>query len=502
MFKSLFLPSLLALATFSSFATNKDVSTLAQATAQYAVDNYQTSVVNSLAQLVTFNTVAVEGVASTDNPVHQAFKQELANQANALGLDFHDYGYVVVIGLGDSQQRLGLITHGDVQPVDPSKWAKSPFELDTSSEPGLLLGRGTEDDKGAISTALYAMKAIKDKQLPLQKRIELYVYMAEESDWAPLEAFVAIHKMPELNITLDASYPVVTAEKGFGMIKMTFPEHDISTEDPYLVSFTGGFFASQIPEDASVVIANADQELWADIQQRAKTHLGMQYDYLWSGNELRITALGKSTHSSEPEHGVNAISHLAAILAGTRWANNASGALVNFIIDYIGTGLFGKKFGNIAYSDDFMGPMTVAPTVLIQTEQGIELGINIRRPQGKPTKQLESEIDQALTQWQQDNQVRLINISSFIDEPFVQTDAPQTATLLAVFSHFTGIEDAKPISSGGATNSRLFPTAVSFGPAMPGVAYTGHSEHEFISLTQLALNLQMYTAVMVELAGE
>jgi dipeptidase D len=53
---------------------------------------------------------------------------------------------------------------------------------------------------------------------------------------------------------------------------------------------------------------------------------------------------------------------------------------------------------------------------------------------------------------------------------------------------------------GGGTNSRLFPRAVSFGPAMPRTVYTGHSEHEFITLKQLLLNLEMYTAVLAELA--
>ena len=56
------------------------------------------------------------------------------------------------------------------------------------------------------------------------------------------------------------------------------------------------------------------------------------------------------------------------------------------------------------------------------------------------------------------------------------------------------------MSIGGGTNSRLFPNAVSFGPGMPGAVYTGHSEHEFISEEQLLKNLEMYTAVLVELA--
>src|SRR5438874_626619 len=114
--------------------------------------------------------------------------------------------------------------HGDVQPVDPSKWKQSPFELDRTSEPGRLLARGAEDDKGPIATALYAMKSLKDLELPLSKRIELYVYMAEESDWAPLEAFVKSHALPDMNITLDAEYPAVVAEKGFGMLAVTLPK--------------------------------------------------------------------------------------------------------------------------------------------------------------------------------------------------------------------------------------------------------------------------------------
>ncbi len=147
-----------------------------------------------------------------------------------------------------------------------------------------------------------------------------------------------------------------------------------------------------------------------------------------------------------------------------------------------------------------MGPMSVQPTVLKATRNGMELNINIRRPVGKSTQQLESEISSTLTKWQQKNQVTLVDVSNEINEPFVQKSAPQIDTLLEVFSFYTNITDVKPISIGGGTNSRLFPNAVSFGPSMPGTEYTGHSEHEFITMEQFVLNLKMYTAVLIELA--
>jgi dipeptidase D len=175
--------------------------------------------------MVSYNTVADKEVPFERNPQHAGFKNFLKGEAARLGLDFADYGQVLVIGLGpvDAQERVGMVAHGDVQPVDPSKWKKSPFELDRSSEPGKLLARGAEDDKGPIATALYAMKSLKDLQLPLSKRIELYVYMAEESDWDALEQFVKTHTLPQVNITLDAEYPAVTAEKGYGTLAIAFP---------------------------------------------------------------------------------------------------------------------------------------------------------------------------------------------------------------------------------------------------------------------------------------
>lgn len=498
--------SLIAISLLSltiSQATNaesKQVSPLATSTAEYAVESYQSKMVESLRALVKHNTVAKEGVSANDNPAHIAFKAELKKQALALGLDYTDDGYVVIIGLGAQKERVGIITHGDVQPVNPEKWQKSPFELDTTSEPGRIIGRGTEDDKGPISTALYAMKAIKDKNIALNKRIELYVYMAEESDWEPLKAYIKNHELPQTNITIDAEYPVVTAEKGYGTIKLVFDKKEMPTISPYISEFSGGFFGSQIPEDASVTIENANIVLLQRLMRKARDYQGVNFDLELKDTTLTISALGKSAHSSKPADGVNAIPYLADLLSRTHWVNNGPGTLVNFINDNIGLGLEGKKFGDIAYQDDFMGPMTVAPTVIKQHDDSIELNINLRRPQGKSKQQLSEEIHQAVSDWNNKFNTNVTELEHYIGDPFVQKDAPHIETLLNVFSHFTGIKNAKPIAIGGGTNSRLFPNAVSFGPSMPNTEYTGHSEHEFITIEQFVLNLRMYTAVLVELA--
>ncbi len=480
----------------------KAPSEVAVKTAKYAASTYRKDIVDTLAKLVSYNTVADKNVPSDKNPVHIAFKEALKAEAQRLGLDYADHGWTVIIGLGQGSERVGVITHGDVQPVDPRKWKKSPFVLDRTSEPGKLLARGAEDDKGPIATAMYAMKSIKDKGLPLSKRIELYVYMGEESDWQPLVEFLKTHQPPQVNITLDAEYPAVTAEKGSGLVAVTIPKAGAAAPpqgEAYVAEFGGGFFITQIPEDASAVIANATPEIEQAIRARGARQEGMQYSFSWQGSSLSIKAKGVSAHSSKPEDGVNAVSMLADALAVRPWANTTAGGAVNYLNEMVGTGIYGEKFGGIAYRDSFMGPMSFAPTVIKQNDDGIEVQINLRRPQGKSSEQLTNEVNAALAQWQA-RRLPLANVKVRIGEPWLQKNAPHLPTLMNVFSYFTGMKDPQPIAIGGGTNSRLFPGAVSFGPAMPGKVYTGHSEHEFITEKQLLLNLQMYTAVLVELA--
>src|SRR5471032_2613809 len=328
MFKKLALRTLLPLLLQCAFhlpvyasAADVAVSAQAQDTARYALATYPEAMISSLAKMVSFNTVADPALPFESNPQHAGFKRYLQQEAQRLGFDFHDYGHVVVIGMGTGRERVGVITHGDVQPVDPTKWARSPFELDRTSEPGKLLGRGTEDDKGPIATALYAMKAIQDKKLLLRKRVELYVYMAEESDWEPLKQFLKTHTPPDINITIDAEYPVVTAEKGYGSIKLSLPAGTAlpSGDAPVLSSLTGGFFGSQIPEDARATIEHATAPLEAQIRARAQQQLGMRYTFERQGTSLTVKALGVSAHSSKPENGVNAISMLADALNVQPW---------------------------------------------------------------------------------------------------------------------------------------------------------------------------------------
>ncbi|MCZ6726469.1 MAG: dipeptidase [Acidobacteria bacterium] len=471
--------------------------------ARHAVEAYADAAVATLADLVAFETVHQEGTVNAENPEFRALTAYLAAQAEAFGFDFEDHGAVVIIGYGDARQRLGIVAHADVQPADPAKWAASPFSLDAESEPGRLVGRGTEDDKGPLACALWAMKALADRELPLKRRIELIVAYTEESDWEPIREFLATWEPPAINVAFDAEYPVVVAEKGWGQVILTLPEAaSPPTGGPALVELTGGAFLSQVPEDATARIDGATDELETALRQAAAGDGEVSFVFERDGTRLSIAAHGVSAHSSTPWAGRNAITHLAALLAPFEWPGTAAAHMVRFIDDLVGTGDNAEKFGDLAYADDFMGPLTLTLATLERGAPGLTAGISFRRPVGRSATAVEASVDAAIAAWKERTGYTDLTYQSVVYDPYTVTDAPQVPVLLDVFRHYTGIEDAQPISIGGGTNARLLPNGVTFGPSMPGEAYTGHSEHEFISRSQFVLNLEMYTAVLAELAGD
>jgi len=469
------------------------------------------AVEQTLAALVAFDTFHREGIENAQHPSFIAQTRWLADFASEAGLDFADHGAVVVIGLGDATERLGLLTHGDVQPADASKWAASPFALDGTSEPGRLIGRGVQDDKGPIACVLHAMQALAQSGYPLRKRVELTISYTEESDWEPFEDFLARHPPPPLNVAFDAEYPVVVGEKGWCLVKLSLPLLPPPAQGPGVAAFTGGFFVSQVPEDAEARLTGLSPEDERALREAAARRQGQEaavrFSFERSGDECVLRAAGRSAHSSTPEQGRNAITHLAALLASRRWEAGGAAAMVALIDELVGTGFHGEAFGELAYSHPFMGPLTLSLGTLRVADGQLVASINLRRPAGRDAAQVEESLRQAVAAWAAahpgpDGAPLEVGLEITLGEPHLVLDAPHVPTLLATFRHYTGQSAAEPIAIGGGTHARLVPAGVNFGPGMPGVPYTGHSEHESTSREQLLLDLAMVTSLLVDLAVE
>ena len=112
-----------------------------------------------------------------------AQKAWLMKTGKALGFVVRDAGKIVEIELPASAENapvLGLVVHGDVQPVDADAWSFPPFG--GKSDETYVYGRGSADDKGPLVQALLTMKALKESGVKRTHTIRLLVGSREESD--------------------------------------------------------------------------------------------------------------------------------------------------------------------------------------------------------------------------------------------------------------------------------------------------------------------------------
>src|ERR1044071_9525818 len=118
--------------------------------------NESKKLVPLLSEVLQFPTVENNAEA------HDAQKAWLAQTATDLGFAVRDAGKITEIELPGPEGApvLGLVIHGDVQPVEADAWSFPPFGGLVQN--GYVLGRGSADDKGPLVQALLAMKALKE----------------------------------------------------------------------------------------------------------------------------------------------------------------------------------------------------------------------------------------------------------------------------------------------------------------------------------------------------
>src|SRR5438045_6398694 len=171
-----------------------------------------------LQEVVHFPTVAGDADARTQQ---QAW---LMKTAKDLGFVVRDAGLVTEIELPATTKNapiLGLVVHGDVQPVDADAWSVPPFSGIVKD--GVIYGRGTADDKGPLVQALLAMHALKATGAKRTHTIRLLVGSDEESTNEDIKSYLATHKAPDYSLVLDSAFPVVAGEKAWNALAVSSP---------------------------------------------------------------------------------------------------------------------------------------------------------------------------------------------------------------------------------------------------------------------------------------
>ncbi|MGM0409848.1 MAG: Sapep family Mn(2+)-dependent dipeptidase, partial [Bacillota bacterium] len=109
-------------------------------------------------------------------------------------------GYAGYAEMGQGDEMLGILCHLDVVP-EGSNWTYPPYAAEIHDDK--IYGRGSIDDKGPAVAALYAMKAVKDSDITLNKRVRIIFGTNEESGWGGMDYYLENAEVPDFAFSPD-----------------------------------------------------------------------------------------------------------------------------------------------------------------------------------------------------------------------------------------------------------------------------------------------------------
>lgn len=390
------------------------------------------------------------------------------------------------IEYGEGDEILGILGHVDVVPVG-SGWDTDPF--DPVVKDGKLYARGSSDDKGPTIAAYYALKIIKDLDLPVNKKIRVIVGTDEESDWQGLKYYLENEQMPDFGFSPDGNFPIINGEKGNYEIDI---ETGASNEgDLRLISFDSGLRSNMVPQDATAKVFAENAEEIRDAFDAYLEDKEVTGDAAIDSQTLTLNVVGKAAHGSKPQIGVNAATYLAEFLNTLDFGGDAKG-FVNLIDKYLHLDPYGEKLG-VAQDDEVMGNLTSNPGVFRfeEDESGV-ITVNMRYATGD---------DDMLTGQIQDTLVGedvKIHVKPGKVPHYVPGDDPLVKTLLDVYGRQTGLEAHEQVIGGG-TYGRLLDRGVAYGALFPDSTDTMHQANEFMTIDDLMNSMAIYAEAIYEL---
>ena len=400
-------------------------------------------------------------------------------------------GHMLLVDHGEGDETLGIMTHLDVVPAGAG-WDHDPFSAHI--EGGRMYGRGTTDDKGAVISALYALAAVKERGLPLRRRVRFMAGCDEESGWGDMDYYRRKLPLPDLAFSPDCEYPVINAEKGVLHLDISKRFSAEPGEDGLKVlSFRGGSRVNMVPDLAEAVVAGgAGAALTADALGK-KLPEGIECTMLPDGH-ARLVCRGVSAHGSTPELGKNAICMLAAALYGLGLQVCGPANAIAFLARRMAGELGGQSIG-LDLRDEVSGALTINIGVLEMDERTMSMQWDVRFPISFETGDILSRIESAM-----ELPGFTVGVRHSLPAHFVPEDSELVQKLLMVYARQTGAKTYCR-SIGGATYARAVKNAVSFGPNMETAEHLAHQANEYVPLEMLGFNARMIANAIVTLCG-
>jgi succinyl-diaminopimelate desuccinylase len=437
-------------------------------------------------------------------------KAWLLKTGKELGFTVRDAGKIVEIELPASKETapvLGLVVHGDVQPVDADAWSFPPFG--GKSDDKFVYGRGSADDKGPLVQALLAMKALKESGVARTHTIRLLVGSREESDADEMPEYLKTHSAPDYSLVLDSAFPLVIGEKAWNALSVTttLAAREGGAAKPYSVAeLTAGLAPSIVPDQASITLQwTSGDPAWDGLLatiNKIKLPEGTRIvTKKLDDGRLQIVTYGHSAHAGvNIEGGRNALVALARAMDGLLPAGGAND-LLNFA-RVAGEDIYGTGLG-FTQSEPIWGRYAVnVATIKPDADDAAKrmLTINIRSTPPRTGEQLEKYLANFVAEFNQRTEANLVAGGYYKDSTLgFDPRAKIVGRLLGDYAKATG-KTEQAVISGGGTYAKRIPNAIAFGMWFPGKPYAGHDVDEKIEIADLQKGAKVLIYTLTDLA--
>ena len=140
-------------------------------------NNVKQEMINDLCELLKIDTVLVEQPEVKEAPFGYNMVKALnymLDLGKKMGFNVKNIDNVCGhIEYGEGDEIIGVLAHLDVVPTGDG-WMYPPFEPTIVGDK--IYARGALDDKGACIASLYALKALKDNNIKLNKKHKNFVF--------------------------------------------------------------------------------------------------------------------------------------------------------------------------------------------------------------------------------------------------------------------------------------------------------------------------------------
>lgn len=446
------------------------------------LSKYTPSIVKTLQELIRIKTVQdtpVEG-----GPFGQGNKDCLERTlqiCEELGFKVTNLdGYCGYAEIGEGEELVGIIGHLDVVP-EGEGWKYPAYCGDIID--GELWGRGAWDDKGPVVISIYAIKALMDSGFKFNKRVRLIFGCNEESGSRCMEHYLKVDEPISYGVSPDANFPVIFAEKTINNIEIKGTS--ASKGNVILKHFDAGIVINSVPDKAKFILEcgceNCKNNTIDKLDKYFKEN-NIKYSMCNIANKLEYEVVGKASHGSMPEQGVNAASFALCALNEV-----VEDEFVNFYANCIGTCVHGEKLG--CYACDEYGPIAVNIGLVHYEDNEFSIKINSRLPFNTNSELMMSQINKRIENYENISVKLLSNSNGFkMDENSVMIQS-----LVNAYKEVTNDVNAKPICIGGGTYAREFTNCVAFGPEMEGYGeIIIHQPNERIQLRAIEDIMKIY----------